>query len=53
MALQAKDMNGLSDPYLKIYFEPIKKIKFQTRTLHKTLNPVYNEEFKVLNIRNI
>ena len=26
MALQAKDMNGLSDPYLKIYFEPIKKI---------------------------
>ena len=51
MALQAKDLNGLSDPYLKIYLEPSKKIKFKTRTLHKTLNPVYNEAFvfKVLN----
>ena len=45
MALESKDTNGLSDPYVKLYLVPSKKVKFQTKTLYKTLNPVYDETF--------
>ena len=45
MRLEAKDLNGFSDPYIKIYLLPEMKKKFQTRTIRKTLNPVYNESF--------
>ena len=38
-------MNGLSDPYVKVYLLPDKKKKFQTRMLRKTLNPVFDEIF--------
>ena len=45
MRLEAKDLNGFSDPYVKIYLLPEMKKKFQTKTIRKTLNPVYNESF--------
>jgi len=39
--LDAKDSNGLSDPYAKIYFN-LKK--YTTKIKKKNLNPVWNEE---------
>jgi Ca2+-dependent lipid-binding protein len=44
-ALTAKDRGGTSDPYIKIYLEPDKKHKSETKIKRKTLNPVYNETF--------
>lgn len=43
--LPAKDSNGFSDPYVKIYLLPDRKKKFQTKVHRKTLNPVFNETF--------
>ncbi|CAF1408912.1 unnamed protein product [Rotaria magnacalcarata] len=43
--LAALDMNGLSDPYVKVYILPDKKKKFETRVHRRTLNPVFNESF--------
>uniref|UniRef100_A0A8C4SFN1 Synaptotagmin 3 n=1 Tax=Erpetoichthys calabaricus TaxID=27687 RepID=A0A8C4SFN1_ERPCA len=43
--LPAKDANGFSDPYVKIYLLPDRKKKFQTKVHRKTLNPVFNETF--------
>ncbi|KAJ8364267.1 hypothetical protein SKAU_G00130980 [Synaphobranchus kaupii] len=44
--LPAKDANGFSDPYVKIYLLPDRKKKFQTKVHRKTLNPVFNETFQ-------
>ncbi|KAK1329912.1 hypothetical protein QTO34_010095 [Cnephaeus nilssonii] len=44
--LPAKDSNGFSDPYVKIYLLPDRKRKFQTKVHRKTLNPVFNETFQ-------
>jgi len=44
--LIAMDMNGMSDPYVKIYLLPDKKRKQETKIHRKTLNPVFNETFK-------
>ncbi|XP_023654155.1 synaptotagmin-C isoform X1 [Paramormyrops kingsleyae] len=44
--LAAKDSNGFSDPYVKIYLLPDRKKKFQTKVHRKTLNPVFNETFQ-------
>ncbi|XP_042200885.1 synaptotagmin-C-like [Callorhinchus milii] len=44
--LPAKDANGFSDPYVKIYLLPDRKRKFQTKVHRKTLNPVFNETFQ-------
>nr|XP_031313042.1 synaptotagmin-3 [Camelus dromedarius] len=46
--LPAKDSNGFSDPYVKIYLLPDRKKKFRPRSgVHrKTLNPVFNETFQ-------
>ncbi|ELW69137.1 Synaptotagmin-3 [Tupaia chinensis] len=44
--LPAKDSNGFSDPYVKIYLLPDRKKKFQTKVHWKTLNPVFNETFQ-------
>ncbi|XP_040488869.1 synaptotagmin-3 [Ursus maritimus] len=44
--LPAKDSNGFSDPYVKIYLLPDRKKKFQTKVHRKTLNPVFNETFQ-------
>uniref|UniRef100_A0A3B3ZU51 C2 domain-containing protein n=1 Tax=Periophthalmus magnuspinnatus TaxID=409849 RepID=A0A3B3ZU51_9GOBI len=45
--LAAMDVNGFSDPYVKIYLKPDlqKKSKHKTQVLKKTLNPEFNEEF--------
>ncbi|CAF3334086.1 unnamed protein product [Rotaria socialis] len=43
--LAALDMNGLSDPYVKVYLLPDKKKKFETKVHRRTLNPVFNETF--------
>jgi len=39
------DLNGASDPYVKVYVLPDKKRKFETKVYRKTLNPVFNETF--------
>ncbi|KFO26178.1 Leucine-rich repeat-containing protein 4B [Fukomys damarensis] len=44
--LPAKDSNGFSDPYVKIYLLPDRKKKFQTKVHRKTLNPIFNETFQ-------
>ncbi|XP_028268148.1 double C2-like domain-containing protein alpha [Parambassis ranga] len=45
--LAAMDVNGFSDPYVKIYLKPDiqKKSKHKTAVMRKTLNPEFNEEF--------
>uniref|UniRef100_A0AAQ5Z4D1 C2 domain-containing protein n=1 Tax=Amphiprion ocellaris TaxID=80972 RepID=A0AAQ5Z4D1_AMPOC len=45
--LAAMDVNGFSDPYVKIYLKPDiqKKSKHKTAVMKKTLNPEFNEEF--------
>uniref|UniRef100_A0A3P9MNJ2 Double C2-like domains, alpha n=1 Tax=Oryzias latipes TaxID=8090 RepID=A0A3P9MNJ2_ORYLA len=45
--LAAMDVNGFSDPYVKIYLKPDikKKSKHKTAVRKKTLNPEYDEEF--------
>ncbi|XP_058873892.1 synaptotagmin-1-like [Acipenser ruthenus] len=44
--LQAMDMGGTSDPYVKVYLLPDKKKKFETKVHRKTLSPSFNESFK-------
>ena len=39
------DMNGSSDPFIKIYLLPDEKKKFETKICRKTLNPVFDETF--------
>ncbi|KAL7977278.1 hypothetical protein Chor_009227 [Crotalus horridus] len=43
--LPAKDANGFSDPYVKMYLLPDRKKKYQTKVHRKTLNPIFNETF--------
>ncbi|XP_068606120.1 double C2-like domain-containing protein alpha [Brachionichthys hirsutus] len=45
--LAAMDVNGFSDPYVKIYLKPDmqKTSKHKTTVMKKTLNPEFNEEF--------
>uniref|UniRef100_A0A8C4NAM9 Synaptotagmin 5 n=1 Tax=Eptatretus burgeri TaxID=7764 RepID=A0A8C4NAM9_EPTBU len=43
--LLAVDINGTSDPYIKICLIPKGGKKFQTRVHRKTLNPDFNEYF--------
>ena len=43
--LPAMDMGGTSDPYVKVYFLPDKKKKFETKVQRKNLCPVFNETF--------
>ncbi|XP_071848646.1 double C2-like domain-containing protein beta isoform X3 [Apostichopus japonicus] len=43
--LRAMDHNGLSDPYVKLHLLPgaSRSTKLRTKTVHKTLNPEFNE----------
>lgn len=43
--LPALDMNGTSDPYVKVFLKPDKKKKFETKVHRKTLHPVFDETF--------
>ena len=43
--LAARDLNGLSDPYVRITLLPEKKHRLETKIKRKTLNPKWNETF--------
>uniref|UniRef100_A0A8C4QWU1 Rabphilin 3A n=2 Tax=Eptatretus burgeri TaxID=7764 RepID=A0A8C4QWU1_EPTBU len=45
-SLKSMDSNGLADPYVKIHLLPgdSKASKLRSKTVKKTLNPVWNEE---------
>lgn len=40
--LSVKDLNGTSDPYVKVYYGPDEK--YISSTVHKNLNPIWNEK---------
>lgn len=40
--LSIKDINGTSDPYVKIFYN--NEEKYQTNIVHKNLNPIWNEK---------
>ncbi|MBN3324035.1 SYT1 protein, partial [Atractosteus spatula] len=44
--LKAMDLGGTSDPYVKLYLLPNKSKVYETKVFRKTLNPVFNEQFK-------
>uniref|UniRef100_A0A4W4ERU5 C2 domain-containing protein n=1 Tax=Electrophorus electricus TaxID=8005 RepID=A0A4W4ERU5_ELEEL len=44
--LKVMDSTGTSDPYVKVYILPNKSKTFETKVFRKTLNPVFNEQFK-------
>ncbi|XP_030623935.1 rabphilin-3A [Chanos chanos] len=52
--LKPMDSNGLSDPYVKLNLLPgaSKSNKLRTKTLHNTLNPVWNETLVYHGITN-
>jgi len=41
--LAIKDLNGTSDPYVKVYYGT--EEKYITNTIYKNLNPLWNEKF--------
>ncbi|XP_043940076.1 double C2-like domain-containing protein beta isoform X2 [Protopterus annectens] len=52
--LKPMDSNGLADPYVKMHLLPgaCKANKLRTKTLHNTLNPVWNEALTYYGITN-
>ena len=43
--LADRDLNGLSDPYVRITLLPDKKHRLETKIKRRTLNPKWNETF--------
>ena len=43
--LAARDLTGLSDPYVRITLLPDKKKRLHTRVKRRTLCPTWNETF--------
>lgn len=43
--LPSADSNGFSDPLVQVYING--KLKYKTKTIKKTLNPVWNEETEI------
>lgn len=43
--LAVKDLNGSSDPYVKVYYGTDEK--HRSKTISKSLNPVWNEKFSI------
>ncbi|XP_056592437.1 rabphilin-3A isoform X1 [Triplophysa dalaica] len=52
--LKSMDSNGLADPYIKLHLLPgaSKSNKLRTKTLHNTLNPLWNETLVYHGITN-
>ena len=44
--LAIKDLNGTSDPYVKVYYGAVEK--YTTNIVYKSLNPVWNEQCSFL-----
>lgn len=44
--LPAMDLNGYSDPYVKVYLTPEKRNYYKTRIHRKSLNPIFDESFQ-------
>ena len=44
--LPAMDRRGTSDPFVVLYLTPNKVEIFQSKTISRTLNPVYNQSFE-------
>ncbi len=45
--LIGKDCNGLSDPYVRVAIDNHQMEMEKTKSLKKTLNPVWNEQFSL------
>jgi hypothetical protein len=44
------DANGLADPYVKVYLTPASPV-MQTDVQHKTLFPIFKEQFRLYVLR--
>lgn len=45
-SLKAMDLDGASDPYVRVYILPDKTKTCETKVFRNTLEPVFNEQFK-------
>lgn len=43
--LKAMDLDGTSDPYVRVYILPDKTKTCETRVFRNTLDPLFNEQF--------
>ena len=48
--LPAKDRSGTSDPFVVMHLHPNKEEIFESKTVYKTLNPVFDQSFEFHNL---